>query len=86
MLCGASKFLLNFVNCLKLQFFYETLMRRKKDNCFCSSNDTKCWWHSLKDVKFTSSLKIDENADFKTILESLPAFAPEESISFRLEF
>jgi hypothetical protein len=61
-------------------------MRRNEGGCFCSSNDTKCWWHNLKDVKVTSSLKIDENADFKTILESLPILAPQESISFMIEF
>jgi hypothetical protein len=65
-------------------------MRKKENDCFCSSDDTKCWWHDLKDVKVTSTVKIDENVDFKTILESLQAcvqtFSPQESISFRLEF
>jgi hypothetical protein len=56
---------------LKLQFFYETLMRRKDNDCFCRSSDTKCWWHGLKDVKVTCSMKIDENVDLKTMTESL---------------
>ncbi|AES74479.2 hypothetical protein MTR_6g006760 [Medicago truncatula] len=51
-----------------IKFFYETLMRKKKNDCFCSSDDTKCWWHDLKDVKVTSTMKIDENVDFKTPL------------------
>jgi hypothetical protein len=59
---------------------------RKKDDCFCISAGTKCWWHGLKDVKVTSSMKIDENICFKTILESLPAYAFQENITFRLEF
>ncbi|GAU16248.1 hypothetical protein TSUD_298800 [Trifolium subterraneum] len=53
-----------------IQLFYETLMRRKEDECFCTSDNTKCWWHGLKDVKVTSSMKMDENVDFKTNLES----------------
>jgi hypothetical protein len=71
-----------FVNGLKLQFFYERLMRRKDDDCFCSSMDTKCWWHDLKDVKVTNSMKISENVDLKTMLDSLPR----GKISFMLEF
>jgi hypothetical protein len=77
---------LDFVNCLKLQFLYETLMRRNSEDCFCSKNDTKCWWHGLKDVKVTSSMKIDENVDFKTLLELLATVDPHGNISFRLEF
>ncbi|XP_045812486.1 putative F-box protein At3g58860 [Trifolium pratense] len=55
------------------EFFYETLMRRKEGECFCSFHDTKCWWHDLKDVKVTRSSmkKMDENV---------------ESIIFRLDF
>lgn len=71
------------INYLKLQFLYETLMERKEDGCFCGSSDTRCWWHGLKDVKVTSSMKIDENVDFKTMLELL-GFG--EEISFTLEF
>ncbi|XP_045812487.1 F-box protein At1g60400-like [Trifolium pratense] len=67
-----------------IEFFYDTLMRRKEGECFCSFHDTKCWWHDLKDVKVTRrSMKMDENVDFKTILESLTDF---ESIIFRLVF
>ncbi|XP_045812481.1 F-box/LRR-repeat protein 13-like [Trifolium pratense] len=66
-----------------IEFFYEMLMRRKEGECFCSFHDTKCWWHDLKDVKVT--MKMDENVDFKTFLESLD-LAPYESISFRLDF
>jgi hypothetical protein len=72
-----------FVHHLNLQFFYETLMERKGDDCFCSSSDTKCWWHGLKNVKVISSMKIDENIDFKTKLELLPIG---EKIKFMLEF
>jgi hypothetical protein len=72
-----------FVNHLNLQFLYETLMERKGDDCFCSSSDTKCWWHGLKNVNVISSLMIDENIDFKTMLELLPIG---EKISFMLEF
>jgi len=59
---------------------------RKKDDCFCISSDTKCWWHGLKDVKVTSNKKIYENVCFKTILESSPAYGAHENITFRLEF
>jgi hypothetical protein len=49
-------------------------MRRKEDGC-------------LKDVRVArSSMKMDENVDFKTILESLPPFASQEKIIFRLDF
>ncbi|KEH18300.1 FBD-associated F-box protein At4g10400 [Medicago truncatula] len=65
-----------------IEFLYETLMERKEDGCFCGSGDTRCWWHGLKDVKVTSSMKIDENVDFKTMLELL-GFG--EEISFTLE-
>jgi len=63
-------------------------MERKSSDYFCISFDTKCWWHGLKDVKVTSSMKIDENVDLKTILESLPTFpdSDREKISFMLEF
>jgi hypothetical protein len=77
------------VNRLKLQIFYETLMRRREVECFCSSYETKCWWHDLKDVKVTSSIKMNENVDFnfKTILESLPvSFESREFIKFKLDF
>ncbi|KAK2353035.1 FBD-associated F-box protein [Trifolium repens] len=66
-----------------IEFFYEKLMRRKDDKCFCSSNDTKCWWHDLKDVKVINSMKIDENIDLKTVLDSFEAW---EKISLILEF
>jgi hypothetical protein len=59
-------------------------MRRKDNDCFCSSNSTKCWWHDLKDVKIANSMKNDENVDLKTMLDSLPDF--EKKISFILEF
>ncbi|XP_061339864.1 F-box/FBD/LRR-repeat protein At1g51370-like isoform X2 [Gastrolobium bilobum] len=68
-----------------IEFFYKTLMGRKEDNCFCSSGHTKCWWHGLKDVKVTSSIKTDENVDFKTMLDAFPTSAAQENISFRLE-
>jgi hypothetical protein len=63
-------------------------MERKGGYCFCISCHTKCWWHGLKDVKVTSSMKIDENVDLKTISESLPTFpdSDQEKISFTLEF
>ncbi|RHN39233.1 putative leucine-rich repeat domain, L domain-containing protein [Medicago truncatula] len=70
-------------------FFYEiTLMERKSSDCFCISCDTKCWWHGLKDVKVTSSMKIDENVDLKSFLEWLATFpnSDQEKISFILEF
>ncbi|XP_020227503.1 putative FBD-associated F-box protein At5g53635 isoform X1 [Cajanus cajan] len=68
-----------------IEFFYETLMRRKEEECFCSSGHTKCWWHDLKDVKVSTSTKTNENVDFKTMLDALPTFSPQENISFRLE-
>ncbi|CAJ1950999.1 unnamed protein product [Sphenostylis stenocarpa] len=68
-----------------IEFFYETLTGRKEDECFCSSGHTKCWWHGLKGVKVSSSVKTDEKVDFKTMLEALPTFSPQENISFRLE-
>ena len=75
-----------FVICQTQQFFYETLMGRKQGECYCSSGHTKCWWHGLKNVKVTSSLKTDENVDFKAMLDALPTYAAQEDISFRLEF
>ncbi|KEH18289.1 hypothetical protein MTR_8g015670 [Medicago truncatula] len=72
-----------------IEFFYEiTLMERKSSDCFCISCDTKCWWHGLKDVKVTSSMKIDENVDLKSFLEWLATFpnSDQEKISFILEF
>ncbi|KAK7294313.1 hypothetical protein RJT34_17201 [Clitoria ternatea] len=73
-----------FCNRAFIEFFYETLMGREEE-CFCSSDHTKCWWHDLKDVKVTSSMTTDENVDFKTMLDALPTFSPHENISFRLE-
>jgi hypothetical protein len=58
-------------------------MERNGDDCFCSSSDTKCWWHGLKNVKVISSVKIDDNIEFKTMLELLPIW---EKINFMLEF
>ncbi|MCH80935.1 F-box/LRR-repeat protein [Trifolium medium] len=66
-----------------IEFFYDKLMERKGDDCFCSSSDAKCWWHGLKDVKIRSSMKIEEEVDLKTMLESYP-FG--ENINFMLEF
>jgi len=61
-------------------------MRKKENDCFCISSETKCWWHGLKDVKVTSSMKIDENVCFKAILESTSACGTRKNITFRLEF
>jgi hypothetical protein len=62
-------------------------MRIKEDECFCASNNIKCWWHGVKDVKVTrNSMKMDRNVDFKTILESLHTFAGHEKIMFRPHF
>ncbi|GAU27392.1 hypothetical protein TSUD_356270 [Trifolium subterraneum] len=69
-----------------IEFLYETLMKRSGEDCFCSNNVSKCWWHSLKDVKVITSLKIDENVDFKTLLELLTTVEPRGNISFMLEF
>ncbi|RDX80842.1 F-box/FBD/LRR-repeat protein, partial [Mucuna pruriens] len=65
-----------------IEFFYETLMGTKEDECFCSSGHTKCWWHGLKNVEVSSTRKTHENIDFKTILDALPTFSPQENISF----
>ncbi|KAK2427106.1 hypothetical protein QL285_025707 [Trifolium repens] len=69
-----------------IEFFYETLMRRKENDCFCNSNYTKCWWHDIKDVKITNSMKNNENVDWKTVLDSLPPVEYEKNITFMLEF
>jgi hypothetical protein len=61
-------------------------MRRKDDDCFCSSYRIKCWWHDLKDVKAINSTKIDENVGLKTVLDSLPTFEAEGKINLILEF
>lgn len=61
-------------------------MGRKEDECFCSSGDTKCWWHGLKGVKVTSSVNTDENVDFNAMLDGLPTFAAQGNINFSLEF
>ncbi|WJX86352.1 hypothetical protein P8452_68670 [Trifolium repens] len=87
--CIPTTISFNLDTCSKafIEFLYETLMRRKEDDCFCSSSDTKCWWHNLKDdVTVTSSMKIHKNVDLKTILESLSTFAPDDYITFRLGF
>ncbi|CAJ2665400.1 unnamed protein product [Trifolium pratense] len=44
-----------------IELFYETLMRRKEDECFCTSDNTTCWWHGLKDVKVTSSMEMNRD-------------------------
>ncbi|WJX25811.1 hypothetical protein P8452_14813 [Trifolium repens] len=69
-----------------IEFFYEILIKRKDDNCFCKSSVTKCWWHGLKDVMFATSTKIDENVNLMTMLESLPPSMEKEKISFILKF
>ncbi|XP_016174712.1 uncharacterized protein LOC107617467 [Arachis ipaensis] len=68
-----------------IQFLYETLMGRKEGKCHCSSSNTKCWWHALKIVKVICTFKIDENADFKTMLDALPTCHADEKIGFILE-
>ncbi|KAG4399247.1 hypothetical protein AAZX31_08G193600 [Glycine max] len=69
-----------------IEFFYETLMGRKEEECFCGYGHTKCWWHGLKDVKVSSSRKSEESIDFKTLFDALPTFLPGENIIFRLEW
>ncbi|MED6156183.1 hypothetical protein PIB30_012198 [Stylosanthes scabra] len=66
-----------------IEFFYDILMGRKE--CHCSSSNKKCWWHALKIVKVACSLKIDENADFKTMLDALPKCYSNGKIGFILE-
>ncbi|MED6185425.1 hypothetical protein PIB30_056956 [Stylosanthes scabra] len=68
-----------------IEFFYELLMGRKEGKCHCSSSNTKCWWHALKIVNVACSLKIDENGDFKTMLDALPKRYNEDRIGFILE-
>ncbi|RYQ87609.1 hypothetical protein Ahy_B09g095125 [Arachis hypogaea] len=63
-----------------IEFLYETLMGRKEGKCHCSSSNTKCWWHALKIVKVICSFKVDENADFKTMLDALPTCYVDENI------
>ncbi|MED6185422.1 hypothetical protein PIB30_056953 [Stylosanthes scabra] len=64
------------------EFLYETLMGRKQGECHCSSVN-ECWWHGVKNVKVTCELNLDENADFKTMLDALPAAG--ENLFFSLE-
>ncbi|MED6156170.1 hypothetical protein PIB30_012186 [Stylosanthes scabra] len=68
-----------------IEFLYEVLMGRKEGKCHCSSSNTKCWWHALKIVKVACSLKIDEDADFKTMLDALPKCYSNGKIGFILE-
>ncbi|XP_057736167.1 FBD-associated F-box protein At5g60610-like [Arachis stenosperma] len=68
-----------------IEFLYEILMGRKEGKCHCSSSNTKCWWHALKIVKVICSFKVDENADFKTMLDALPTCYADENIGFILE-
>lgn len=57
-----------------------------KDECFCSSSHTKCWWHDLKGVKVISPMMIGENVDFKTMIETWIISARREPIIFKLKF
>ncbi|XLS70255.1 hypothetical protein HN51_027120 [Arachis hypogaea] len=68
-----------------IEFLYEILMGRMGGKCHCSSSNTKCWWHALKIVKVICTFKIDENADFKTMLDALPTCHADEKIGFILE-
>ncbi|MED6207808.1 hypothetical protein PIB30_039092 [Stylosanthes scabra] len=70
-----------------IEFFYEMLMGRKKGECYCSSANRKCWWHALKIVKisYSYSFMIDENADFKAVLDASRRSGGLESITFSLE-
>lgn len=57
----------------------------KVDNCFCSN--TRCWWHHIKQVKVISSMNMDDNVDFKTMLDTmLSVLNPEHNLRFMLEF
>ncbi|MED6123405.1 hypothetical protein PIB30_048885 [Stylosanthes scabra] len=70
-----------------IEFFYEMLMGSRKGECFCSSGDRKCWWHALKIVRisYSCSFMVDENADFKGVLDELRRSGGMDSITFSLE-
>ncbi|XLR43090.1 hypothetical protein HN51_027124 [Arachis hypogaea] len=65
-------------------FLYEMLMGSEEE-CHCSSSNSKCWWHALKSVKVLCTFKIDENADFDTMLDALPTCYSHERVGFMLE-
>ncbi|XP_015938590.3 putative F-box/FBD/LRR-repeat protein At1g78760 [Arachis duranensis] len=87
--CCPNSISLNFRSYLHskefIEFLYEILMGRKEGKCHCNSSNTKCWWHALKIVKVICTFKIDENADFKTMLDALPTCHADENIGFILE-
>ncbi|MED6215750.1 hypothetical protein PIB30_000754 [Stylosanthes scabra] len=70
-----------------IEFFYEMLMGSKKGECYCSSLNSKCWWHALKivNISYSCSFMIDENADFKAVLDASQKSGGMESITFSLE-
>ncbi|XLQ99014.1 hypothetical protein S83_065213, partial [Arachis hypogaea] len=62
-----------------IEFLCEMLMGSEEE-CHCSSSNSKCWWHTLKSVKVLFTFKIDENADFDTMLDALPTCYAHERV------
>ncbi|MED6212899.1 hypothetical protein PIB30_087903 [Stylosanthes scabra] len=67
-----------------IEFFYDMLMGSKKEECHCSSSDTKCWWHALKIVEISSSFMTNQNMDVKDMRDVWQLFCDEKA-TFRLE-
>ncbi|KAK7255061.1 hypothetical protein RIF29_28463 [Crotalaria pallida] len=62
-----------------VKIFCEKLIDRKEDAHCCSSDEIKCWWHFLKDVKVSSSFRKHNVADdIKSLLEAFPTLSSEE--------
>ncbi|MED6134204.1 hypothetical protein PIB30_034997 [Stylosanthes scabra] len=67
-----------------IEFFYDMLMGSEKEECHCSSSDTKCWWHALKIVNISCSFMTYQNVKFKDMLD-VWSMSSVEKVTFRLE-
>ncbi|KAG5555120.1 hypothetical protein RHGRI_012599 [Rhododendron griersonianum] len=79
----------NKLNKTLIEKLCEMLMEREEDPCCCSSANSKCWRHHLKDVEvgcFELKNEVERPLQWKTLLNLLPSLGEHQGICFKLNW
>lgn len=90
--CHPTKLYLKSCNKLNktvIEKLCEMLMEREEGPCCCSSTNSKCWRHHLKNVEvgcFELKNKVERPLHWKTLLNLLPSLGEHQGICFKLNW
>lgn len=79
----------NKLNKTLIKKLCEMLMEREEDPCCCSSANSKCWRHHLKDMEvgcFELKNEVERPLHRKTLLNLLPSLGEHQGICFKLNW